>query len=43
MTTFFSQSEKHKSLVKTDATPFWQRFVKLGLLFISTSGHTGAD
>ena len=37
------QSEKRYSLVKAFAVTFWATFGKLGLLFISTSGHTGSE
>ena len=40
---FMGQSEKRYSLVKAFAVTFWATFGKLGLLFISTSGHTGRE
>ena len=33
---------KVKSIILTTVAPFWATFGKLGLLFISTSGHTAA-
>ena len=43
LVTFWAISKNVTSIVKTFLASLWATFAKIGLLFISTSGHTGSE